>query len=274
MNVASGQTRALAAGDRALQPCWSPGGARIAYWGIRGDTGQRDIWTIAADGADAAKTGVAVTDDAALDWSPAWSPDGRYLYFSSTRGGTMNLWRVPIDERTGHVLGNPEPMTTPSAWSGDLSFSRDGTRLAFAGVDYRSTLVRVPFDAARETVTGPPDADRPGTRPVRDHELSPDGNWIVFTGAGAQEDLFIARTDGTEYRRLTDDAYRDRGPAWSPDGARIAFYSDRSGQYQVWTIRPDGSGLTQISSGPEQPGDPDPGRPTARGSRTATTRGT
>ena len=256
VNVASGQTRALAAGDRALQPCWSPTGARIAYWGIRGQSGQRDIWTIAARGSDAATSGVAVTDDAALDWSPAWSPDGRYLYFSSTRGGTMNLWRVPVDERTGHVLGNPEPMTTPSAWSGDLSFSRDGTRLAFAGLDYRSTLVRVPFDAARETVTGPPVPIVPGTRPMRDHELSPDGNWIVFTGAGAQEDLFIARTDGTEYRRLTDDAYRDRGPAWSPDGSRIAFYSDRSGQYQVWTIRPDGSALTQVSSGPSNPGIP------------------
>ena len=56
----------------------------------------------------------------------------------------------------------------------------------------------MPFDAARETVTGPPVPIVPkGTRPMRDHELSPDGNWIVFTGAGAQEDLFVARIDGT-----------------------------------------------------------------------------
>ena len=52
------------------------------------------------------------------------------------------------------------------------------------------------------------------------------------------------------YRRLTDDVSRDRAPAWSPDGRRIAFYSDRSGVYQLWTIRPDGSGLEQIADVP------------------------
>ena len=43
----------------------------------------------------------------------------------------MSLWRVPIDEASGRLLGEPEPVTTPSTWSGHLSFSRDGTRLAF-----------------------------------------------------------------------------------------------------------------------------------------------
>ena len=256
VNVKSRQVRPIPIDERALQPAWSPGGARIAYWGVRGLSGQRDIWTVAADGSDAVGGGVPVTRDPALDWSPTWSPDGRYLYFSSTRGGTMNLWRVPIDERTGHVLGEPEPVTTPSTWSGCLSFSRDGTRLAFASLDYRSTLLRVPFDAAREATLGPPVPVLKGTHPIRDHELSPDGEWIAFTEAGVREDLFIARVDGTEYRRLTDDAFRDRGPAWSPDGTRIAFYSDRSGSYDMWAIHPDGSGLVPLTSGTGQSGFP------------------
>jgi Tol biopolymer transport system component/tRNA A-37 threonylcarbamoyl transferase component Bud32 len=249
VSVKTGQRRALATEGAALQPAWSPRGARIACWGVRGGSGQRDIWTVAADGSDAAGGGVPVTNDAALDWSPTWSPDGRYLYFSSTRGGTMNLWRVPIDERSGRVLGEPEPITTPSTWSGALSFSRDGTRLVFASLDYRSTLFRVPFDAAREAVVGSPVPALKGTRPIRDHETSPDGEWVAFTEAGVREDLFVARVDGTRYRRLTDDAFRDRGPAWAPDGTRIAFYSDRSGDYELWTIRPDGSGLVQLTSG-------------------------
>jgi len=86
-----------------------------------------------------------------------------------------------------------------------------------------------------------------GTRAIRDHELSPDGQWVAFTEAGVQEDLFVARVDGTQYRRLTDDPFRDRGPSWSPDGARLAFYSDRSGSYDLWTIRPDGSELTALT---------------------------
>ena len=196
--VASGQSRALAVTGRALQPAWSPSGARIAFWTVRGRSGQRDILTIAADGSDAAKGGSLVTDDAALDWSPRWSPDGRSLYFSSARGGTMNLWRVAIDQATGRLLGEPEPVTAPSIWSGDLSFARDGSRVAFATLDYRSTLLRVPFDPVREALTGPAEPVLRGTRPIRDHSLSPDGRWIAFTQAGAQEDLFVARVDGSE----------------------------------------------------------------------------
>ena len=53
------------------------------------------------------------------------------------------------------------------------------------------------------------------------------------------------RADGTGYRQITDDAFRDRGPQWSPDGSRIGFYSDRSGRYETWTMQPDGSKLEQ-----------------------------
>jgi Tol biopolymer transport system component len=51
---------------------------------------------------------------------------------------------------------------------------------------------------------------------------------------------------------LTDDLHKDRLPRWSPDGKRLAFYSDRSGRYEIWTINADGSGLQQMTftSGP------------------------
>ncbi len=247
IDVATGARREISTVDRAMQPSWSPNGFRVAFWGLRGDGGQRDIWTIAADGSEAERGGRTVTDDAALDWNPVWSPDGRHVYFSSNRGGTMNLWRVPIDERTGEVLGDAEPVTTPSLWSGGVTFSRDGRLMAFASLDWRSTLYRVAFDPVREELAGAPEPLRQSTRPIRDHELSPDGEWVTFMETGAQEDLFVARTDGSEYRRLTDDQFRDRSPVWSPDGSRLAFYSDRSGDYQVWTIRPDGSDLRQVT---------------------------
>ena len=46
---------------------------------------------------------VPVTKDAAVDWSPVWSPDGRFIYFSSDRGGAMNLWRIDVDQSTGRA---------------------------------------------------------------------------------------------------------------------------------------------------------------------------
>ena len=66
-------------------------------------------------------------------------------------------------------------------------------------------------------------------------------------------DIFVAAPDGSGMRQLTDDAHRDRAARWSPDGSRIAFYSDRSGKYEVWTINRDGSGLRQITSTPRAP---------------------
>ena len=247
VTIATGERREFPA-TTGQQPVWSPHGTRIAYWGVH-KGGQRDLWTVAATTAGSTPVSEPVTDDAAVDWSPMWSSDGRWLYFSSTRGGTMNLWRVPIDESSGRVLGTPEPVTTPSGWTGGISLSRDGTRLAFATLDFRSTLFRVPFDAGRGLTAGPPVPILKGTRAIRDHHLSPDGQWVAFTEAGVQEDLFVARVDGTEYRRLTDDGFRDRGATWSPDGSRIAFYSDRGGVYDLWTIRPDGSGLMALTAG-------------------------
>jgi TolB protein len=64
---------------------------------------------------------------------------------------------------------------------------------------------------------------------------------------GSQYDIAIIRTDGTGYRKLTDDPASDRHPRWSPDGKRIAFSSRRSAdRFNIWAIRFDGSGLEQL----------------------------
>ena len=117
IDVSTGERRQVTAGD-AVQPSWSPHGHRIAYWAADA-TGQRDLWTMPAQGG----APVAVTNDRFVDWSPIWSPDGRYLFFSSDRGGSMNLRRVPVDEATGLAKGDPEPVTTPSSNSALITMS-------------------------------------------------------------------------------------------------------------------------------------------------------
>jgi Tol biopolymer transport system component len=64
---------------------------------------------------------------------------------------------------------------------------------------------------------------------------------------GETESILVARIDGSEYRRLTDDHFRNRSPQWSPDGKLLAFYSDRSGDYEIWMMRPDGSGGERVT---------------------------
>ena len=242
VNVASGEKRAVSTGD-AAQPQWSPHGSRIAYWGLPAGTGRRVIFTMPSTGGSPS----TLIDDGHINWDPVWSPDGRYLYFSSNRGGSLNLWRVSIDEESGKMLGTPEPITTPSAMSGFLKVSHDGHRVIYTSLDRRANVFRVAFDPVREIVTGSPVAVTEGSRECIDADLSADGEWLVFRTAEAQEDLFVVRNDGADQRQLTNDSFKDRGPAWSPDGKRIAFYSDRSGQYELWSINADGSGLQQLS---------------------------
>ena len=240
--VATGQMRVVTLGD-ATQPSWSPHGQRIAYWGLH-KGGQRDVWTIPASGGAA----TPVTDDAAVDWNPVWSPDGKYLYFASDRGGSMNLWRIAIEEATGHVLGAPEPVTTPSTNSAFLSFAADGRSLVYVQTINRENLQKIGFDPQTEKTVGAPAWITQGSKPATQPDVSPDNQWLVYGGLGdQQEDLQLIRTDGTGARQLTNDAAKDRAPVWSPDGRRILFLSDRSGRYEAWVINGDGTGLRQLT---------------------------
>jgi eukaryotic-like serine/threonine-protein kinase len=235
-----------AAGDSdALQPTWSPHGKRLAFWGFSSGRAQSDIWTIDPDAPRPDATAVRVTSDPALHWNPAWSPDGQYLYFGSNRDGTLNLWRVAMEEASGKTAGAQEPLSLPGAISGNFAFSQQG-EMAFAAVSRFYRLLALPFDAA----SGRTGAPRPlfgGSQEILSFEPAPDGRSIAFTTAGAQEDLFIANADGTRMRQLTNDAARDRNATWAPDGKTLYFYSNRDGVYRVWSIRADGSGLTRIT---------------------------
>ena len=59
--------------------------------------------------------------------------------------------------------------------------------------------------------------------------------------------LIEQRRGGTGVRQLTNDIHRDRGLIWSPDSKKLAFFSDRSGTYECWTINADGTDLKQIT---------------------------
>ncbi|HYL05263.1 MAG TPA: protein kinase [Thermoanaerobaculia bacterium] len=248
VNVATGAKRLVTEGD-AVQPSWSPHGLRIAFWGIPAGSARRVLWTIPADRPGPVGSGEAapVLDDAYVDWSPAWAPDGSHLYFASDRSGAMNLWRVPIDEATGKALGEPEPLATPSRSSGLPSVSRDGRRILFATRDGKANLERLAFDPAAGRVAGTGEALTQGSRLVKSCAASPDGRWIAFYSLVPQENLFVIHPDGSGLRQLTNERFKDRNPRWSPDGSRLAFYSNRSGRYELWTIRPDGGGLEQVT---------------------------
>src|SRR5205814_2610589 len=149
INVSNGDRHLITEGD-ALQPSWSPHGYRIAYWG-RPQGASGSVWTISADGRNA----IRVTSEASMDWNPVWSPDGKYLYFCSDRSGNMNIWRVPIAEKTGKLLGKVEAVTSGAgAFTQHIRFSQDGRRIAYVTHEAIKNLRKVTFDPSTEKILG------------------------------------------------------------------------------------------------------------------------
>ncbi|MGH9363951.1 MAG: protein kinase domain-containing protein, partial [Thermoanaerobaculia bacterium] len=243
--LGSGKTAKLYGGD-AVQPSVSPHGQRVAFWAIPEGGSRRDIWTIPAEGLKKGEKPVPVTQDAAIDWNPIWSPDGRSLYFLSDRNGTLNLWRIPIDETSGRPRGDPQPVTLPARAIMQFRLSRDGRKIIYMAREWSFHLERLPLDAGRG-VTAAASEIWSGTMIVDHLAVSRDGNWLGFGSLGKQEDIYLMRSDGSGLKKLTDDAWRDRHPTFSPDGQTIAFQSDRIGRWELWTIGVDGSAPTQLT---------------------------
>jgi eukaryotic-like serine/threonine-protein kinase len=241
VSLATGERRRVRGRD-AAQPSWSPHGYRIAYWGVAGS--QRIVWTVAADGGQPTQ----VTDGRGLDWNPVWSPDGSALYFASDRSGVMNLWRVPIDERSGRVLGEPEPVTVSSRASMQFGVARNGNQFIFAAADVRTKIEKIAFEPASGATAGATVTIAETSQRVTACDASHDGHWLAFQTMMPKEEIWVVHPDSSGLRQLVGEGFRNRLPRWSPDTSRIAFYSNRGGPYEIWTVRADGSQLTPATA--------------------------
>ncbi|HKK69719.1 MAG TPA: protein kinase, partial [Candidatus Krumholzibacteria bacterium] len=226
----------------AVQPDWSPDGRRVVFWSVGSPSGRRDLWSIGVDGTGL----VRLTDDEPLDYSPRFGPDGRSVWFVSNRTGTYNLWRLSVDPRTGAPTGVPAAVTMPNDELSRIDVKAD--RIVFAAPDNDGQAVRIDLPARADALGTVRPLTR-GTLFVQRPRLSPDGTRVVFftpVGTGFQ-DIYVVDGDGSDLRRLTEDPLRDRGVSWHPDGERLVFYTDRSGSYEIWTMRADGSDARMIS---------------------------
>jgi Tol biopolymer transport system component len=246
VDVRSGATRRLGALSNAVDVSWSPHGNRLAVSIQASGTRQSDVVTVDAASGES----VPLLTDPAMDWSPVWSPDGRWLYFTSDRSGSMNLWRIAVDEESGRALGRQEALTTPSSLASHASIAADGRHLVYSSVLITSNVTRLRFNPNAGTVEGAPSEVTTGSRPWANPDPSPDGQWLTFYSRQNPEGhIYVIRADGTGLRQLTGDNFQDRVPRWSPDGQWITFFSNRSGlPYVLWKVRPDGSELMQATA--------------------------
>ena len=176
-----------------------------------------------------------VTTEEATDWNPVWSPDGTALYFLSNRSGSMNLWRVGIDEATGATTGEAQALAAPASYVRHFSLSADGRLGTYANWATTNNLARIRIDARTAATRGPIEAITSGPRDFLTFDVNDDGQVVLMTNVTQQEDLLIAAA-GSGLRHLVNDRYRDRNPRWTADGRQVFFYSDRGQNYELYSI--------------------------------------
>jgi eukaryotic-like serine/threonine-protein kinase len=240
VELASGERRLVDGESNARMPDWSPTGDRIAYLGTV-DSWYR-IFTIRPDGTGR----VALGEWEA--WCPRWLSDGRHVCAISDRGDTSSVQCTALDPESGQPDGEPRTLfTAPGDRAWHLAVSGDDTRWALTAVDDASHIHAAELDPATGIALGPPRAITTGAQRFGGPDASPDGQWLAFTSRGPHENLYVARTDGSELRALSSGEVYTRGPQWSPDGEQIAFFGTRDGVDALWSVRPDGGGLRRLS---------------------------
>ncbi len=179
-----------------------------------------------------------VTEHRRADRDPMWI--GNAICFTSDRDGTLNLYAYDLASRETTQLTHSD--TWDVRWPGD-----DGVGRIVYELNGELQIYSIEEGTSRPVAVTVPD-DGLAMRPSRvaaadlieDAELSPKGERALFVARG---DVFTAPIESGPTRNLTrSSAAHDKWARWSPDGRRIAYVSDATGEDELYLIAQDGSG--------------------------------
>ena len=216
----------------------------LAFYSDR--DGNPEIYVMHPDGSGL----IRLTNDPAVDDSPAISPDGSRVAFLTARHDPNP--RFPDLKYEIYIINidgsNPRRLTTTEAAEDHPAWSPDGKKLIF-DADYDedgfyeiytinsdgSNLIRLTSIAANDQFA----------------DWSPDGSQIAFSSdRNGNWDIFVMDADGSNLRQLTDNPDWELFPAWSPDGTKIAFngLQPNSRNTDVFVMNSDGSNIRQLTT--------------------------
>jgi Tol biopolymer transport system component len=235
----SGQTR-LTNSTEAINrfPVWSPDDSRILFIGcLEGDA---HLFVMNADGSNQTRLAAAFSCDTDTE-IPDWSPDGSQIVFVND-----NFLRIINVDGTGsrRLTNDDSDSERNPAWS------PNGRRIAF--VRGRNVHVVNPDGSAPRQLTNEPSFTNP--MPA----WSPNSRKIAFVSRrDGNFEIYTMNSDGSRQTRLTNAADAcpdgnfdcgDQQPAWSPNGRKIVFTSDRDGNDEIYVMNADGTRQTRLTN--------------------------
>lgn len=233
---------ALALTGAPAQAAFPGTNGAIACGGLRGFDTDLEIFQVNPDGSGE----TLLTDNGFRDGSPAFSPDGSRIAFESQRDNVLGQpanTEIYVGDNDGDLTGPDVKRLTFN--TGRLSNS---TLSGIAATDFSPSWspdgTQIVFHSGRVA-----DFSDGGTTPASDFE-------IYKMSATAGESV-------TPATRLTTKRGQDAIPSWSPDGSKIAFQGFPTGNpptlnnnLEIFTVNPDGTGLTNVSNNPGTPNNP------------------
>lgn len=166
---------------------------------------------------------------------------GPWVAFNSKRFG--NQWDLFVVRPDGSDVTR---ITVDGARDLHPSWSPDGRKLAFAsrrGTDPGIFIADIQTSSITTLITSLSSESSPS--------WSPNGRLVVFEARpdpNADHDVYAIAVAGGAPMRLTNATGKDAGPVWAPDGSKIYFVSDRMGGFDVWSMDPDGSNQTRVTT--------------------------
>ncbi|MEA2762836.1 MAG: hypothetical protein QOD47_2120, partial [Gemmatimonadaceae bacterium] len=251
-------SRFVGRGDQLHSCVWSPDGAWIAcvsgnwialtpgtLFGNRAPSGL--VLYPAAGGPP-----IDLTDREKENTSPAWSPDGKALWFLSNRDGVSGeVYSVPIG-RDGRTSG---PFTRAGLNAESISLS--ARRIAYSVPVRKQNIwaMRIPTSGAATVAAAT--AITTGNQVIEVLTVSPDGKWLVYdSNLRGNSDIYRMPTAGGAVERLTDDSRQEFGGTLSPDNRELAWQLWSNGERRVFVKAIDGGPAVQVIQGPGDQGVP------------------